>query len=63
MTETEGTPTPKSKRRGHRITIYLAQPMAHLTRMATLEAHLTELDGNAEGFLTDLDGNAEGSPD
>ncbi len=53
MTETEGTPTPQSKRRGHRITIYLAQPMAHLTRMATLEAHLTDLDGNAEGFLTD----------
>ncbi len=63
MTETEGTPTPQSKRRGHRITIYLAQPMAHSTRMATLEAPLTDLDGDTEGFLTDSDGNAEGSPD
>jgi hypothetical protein len=31
--------------------------------MAALKAHLTDLDGNAEGCLTDSDGNAEGSPD
>jgi hypothetical protein len=53
MTETEGTPTPQSRRQGHPITIYLAQPMADLTRMATMKAHLADLDGNAEGCLTE----------
>jgi hypothetical protein len=53
MIETEGTSTPQSKRLGHIITIYLAQPMADLTQMATLKAHLADLDGNAEGCLTE----------
>jgi hypothetical protein len=44
MTETEGTPTPQSKRRGHRITIYLAQPMAHLTRMYNVAGVITVRD-------------------
>jgi hypothetical protein len=37
--------------------------MAHLTRMATLKAHLTDLDGDAEGCLTDSDGIKDGIVD